>query len=84
MAAVSRAVRTPWVDLNVFAVLAISYTGTKRTVLVSQCLVLYVRHNCEVLPSRFSVENVKMTSHILDLKLGIKNRRYFEMFFFSL
>lgn len=46
MAVVIRAVRTPWVDLNAFAILAISYTGTKRTALVSQCLFLYERHIC--------------------------------------
>lgn len=36
-------VRTPWVDLNAFAILAINYIGTKRTALVSQCLVLLGR-----------------------------------------
>lgn len=35
MAVVSTAVRTPWGDLNAFAILAISSTGTRRTVLVS-------------------------------------------------
>ena len=37
MAAASRAVRTPWVDLNASAILAISCTGTERTALVSCC-----------------------------------------------
>lgn len=37
--AVSRVARTPWGDLSAFAILAINYTGTKRTVLVSQCAV---------------------------------------------
>lgn len=46
MVVVSRVVRTPWVDLNAFATLAISYTGTKRTALVSQCLFLYERLIC--------------------------------------
>lgn len=46
MVVVSRVVRTPWVDLNAFAILAISYTGTKRTALVSQCFFLCLRHIC--------------------------------------
>lgn len=46
MAVVSTVVRTPWVDLNAFAVLAISYIGTKRTASVSWCLFLHERRAC--------------------------------------
>lgn len=41
MVVVSRVVRTPWVDLNAFAILAINYIGTERTALVSQRLFIH-------------------------------------------
>lgn len=80
MAAVSRVVRTPWVDLNAFAILAISCTGTKRTALVSWHLLSAVV---------LSLEHMRkdcMTSHILHQNSGDENRRYFEFcsHFFSL
>ena len=46
MVVVSRVVRTPWVDLTAFAILAISYTGTKRTALVSFLHICWVLFFC--------------------------------------
>lgn len=49
MAVVSMVVRTPWVDLSAFAIQAISFTGTKRTVLVRRCLIWLIMLSAVVL-----------------------------------
>lgn len=68
MVVVSTAVRTLWGDLSVFATLAISSTGTRRTVLVSH-LGLLEAHQLN--SAAWYNSPVRLRTR------GIKNRRYF-------
>lgn len=68
MAAASTVVRTPWADLNVFAILATGCTGTRRTASVSQHLLRCERFWKCVWPCVFWTQKTS----------GTKNRRYFE------
>lgn len=60
MAVVSRVVRTLWVDLNAFVIQAISYTGTKRTALVSQRLRREPHMSSALVPSLWRLCDTKM------------------------